>query len=144
MSDQPNTPTLMFVAHRHAESRILAHLAKHGFDDLTPAQARVAARLNPAGMRLTTLAESAGLSKQTAAHLVSQLERSGYIVRVPDEADARAKLIRVAARGQAAQRCAREMEAEIESEWRDYLGPRRYTGLREALAELRAITDPYM
>jgi DNA-binding MarR family transcriptional regulator len=144
VTNQPNTATLMFIAHRHAEARILAHLAKHGFDDLTPAQARVAARLGPAGIRLTTLAESAGLSKQTAAHLVSQLERAGYVDRVPDEHDARAKLIRIAARGQAAQRCAREMEVEIETEWRDRLGRERYVSLREALVDLRTITDPYI
>lgn len=84
-------------------------------------------------MRLTTLAESAGLSEQTTAHLLSQLEGSGYVDRVPDEHDARAKLIRIAHRGQAAQRCAREMEAAIEIEWLDRLGLQRYTQLREAL-----------
>lgn len=119
-------------------------MAEGGFADLTAPQARVAARLDEHGTRLTTLAEASGLSKQATAHLVGQLERSGYVDRVADPADARAKLIRLSERGRAAQARAREMEAIIDAEWRRHLGSADYAQLRQALVNLRVRTEPYL
>ena len=137
------TALLMFIAHRHAEARILAHLHDHGFDDLTVAQARIAARIGEHGTRLTDLAEQAQVTKQTAGFLVDQLERAGYVRRVPDPTDARARLVTIDARGRRAQRRAREMEQVVETEWEQRLGARRMAALRAALTDLREITDPY-
>lgn len=132
----------MFIVHRHAEARIMAHLADHGFD-ITPAQGRLAARIDEDGSRLTTLAEAAGVTKQSAGSLVDQLERAGYVERVPDPTDARARLIRIAQRGKEAQACAREMEEQVEAELANHLGPRRMRELRRSLESLREVTDPY-
>jgi DNA-binding MarR family transcriptional regulator len=134
---------LMFISARHAESRILEHLRAHGFDDLTVAQGRLAARIDEDGTRVTELAEQAQVTKQTAGFLVNQLEKAGYVERVPDPSDARARLVRMAPRGKEAQACAREMERVVEGEWEQRLGPRRMRALREALTDLREITDPY-
>ncbi len=141
--DQPHVAVLMFIAQRHAERRILDFLAEQGFDDMTLAQARVAARLNDEGVRLTELAEQAQISKQACGELVAQLERSGYVERVPDPRDARARLVRIAPRGKEAQRRPREMEERIDREWERHLGEKRMAELRRALAELREITDPW-
>lgn len=65
------------------------------------------ARIGPDGSRVTQLAEQAQITKQTAGFLVDQLERGGYVCRVPDPADARARLVRLAPRGQAAVAVAR-------------------------------------
>src|SRR3712207_843072 len=133
----------MFVAHRAMESRVLEALARAGFDDFTLAQARVMQRIGPHGTRLTELAEAAQVTKQTASHLVDQLERTGYVRRTPDPTDARARLVRIAERGIAAQPVAAAVVAEVEAEWRAHLGERRWRQLREALTNLREITDPY-
>ncbi|RBY78660.1 MarR family transcriptional regulator [Blastococcus sp. TF02-09] len=125
------------------ENRIFAALERAGFDDFTLAQARVMQRIGPDGTRLTELAESAQVTKQTASHLVDQLERTGYVRRTPDPTDARARLVRLAERGVAAQPVAAAVLAEVEDEWRAHLGERRWRQLREALASLREITDPY-
>src|SRR5689334_9549547 len=98
-----NPAVLMFIAYRHAERRILAFLTESGFDDLTLAQARIAARIGEDGVRLTDLAEQAQVTKQTAGFLVDQLERAGYVERVADPTDARARLVRLAPRGRSAQ-----------------------------------------
>ena len=95
------------------------------------------------GTRVTDLAESARITKQTAGFLVDQLERAGYVRRVPDPADARARLVRIAARGQAAVSVAREAEAAVEAEWTRHLGGTSASQLRRALTRLREITDPY-
>ncbi|TKJ16828.1 MarR family transcriptional regulator [Blastococcus sp. CCUG 61487] len=125
------------------ENRIFAALTEAGFDDFTLAQARVMQRIGPHGTRLTELAEAAQVTKQTASHLVDQLERTGYVRRTPDPTDARARLVRLAERGLAAQPIAAAVVAEVEAEWRAHLGERRWRQLREALASLREITDPY-
>ncbi|RBY76058.1 MarR family transcriptional regulator [Geodermatophilus sp. TF02-6] len=134
---------LCFYPHRALESRLLGELAAAGFDDITMAQGRIAARIGPAGTRLTDLAAQALVTKQTAGHLVDQLERAGYVRRVPDPTDARARLVQVAERGQEVVAVARRVEAEVEAEWTAYLGEEATAALRAALERLREITDPY-
>lgn len=98
-------------------------------------------RIGPEGTRLTELAQAAQVTKQTASFLVDQLERSGYVVRTPDPTDARARLVRIADRGAAAQPVAAAAVAEVEAEWRAHLGEREGARLRGALSRLRGITD---
>jgi DNA-binding MarR family transcriptional regulator len=141
--EQSHVAVLMFIAQRHVERRILDFLAGEGFDDLTLAQGRVAARVSEDGLRLTDLAEQAQITKQACGALVDQLEKTGYVERVPDPTDARARLVRLAARGREAQSRARLMEQQIDEEWERRLGRRRMAGLRRALADLREITDPW-
>jgi DNA-binding MarR family transcriptional regulator len=133
---------LMFIAVRHVESRVIEAGRKAGFD-LTLAQARLAARIAEHGSRLTDLAEQAQITKQSAGFLVDQLERAGYVERVPDPADARARLVRFTDRGLEGVRVARKVERQILKEWRDHLGPERMAALQDALNSLREITDPY-
>jgi DNA-binding MarR family transcriptional regulator len=141
--DELNLGLLLFIPYRALENRIFAALAEAGFDDFTLAQARVLQRLGPDGTRLTALAEAAQITTQTASHLVDQLERTGYVRRTPDPTDARARLVRAAARGLAAKPVADAVVAEVEAEWRTHLGERRWRQLRETLTSLREITDPY-
>ncbi|MGX7727710.1 MarR family winged helix-turn-helix transcriptional regulator [Rhodococcus sp. 2H158] len=143
MAEDLSAAVLMFIAQRSAEHRILAALRRAGYDDITLAQARVAARIGPGGTRLTDLAEQAQVAKQTAGFLVDQLERAGYVERTVDPTDARARLVRIAPRGAEAGHVARAEEARIEAEWTEHLGARRMKQLREALTLLREITDPY-
>jgi DNA-binding MarR family transcriptional regulator len=138
-----NLGLLLFIPYRAMEARVFAALAASGFDDFTPAQARVFQRIGPDGSRLTDLAEQAQITKQSAGFLVDQLERAGYVERVPDPTDARARLVRVAARGAQAIPQAARIVAEVEAEWADHLGAERLARLREILGDLREVTDPY-
>jgi DNA-binding MarR family transcriptional regulator len=138
-----NLALLCFYPSRAMEARLLATLAAEGFDDLTIAQARVAARIGPAGTRLTDLAEQSLVTKQTAGHLVDQLQRAGYVRRVPDPTDARARLVQIAERGHRLVAIARRVEAEVEAEWTAHLGEEATAQLRATLTRLREVTDPY-
>ncbi|MGZ4618392.1 MAG: MarR family winged helix-turn-helix transcriptional regulator, partial [Frankiaceae bacterium] len=89
------------------------------------------------------LAEQAGITKQSAGFLVDQLERAGYVERVPDPADGRARLVRVAERGARSVEASRGTVAQVEAEWTAYLGARRMAQLRRILTDLREITDPW-
>lgn len=64
---------LFFVAHRAVEQRVFAALQAAGFE-ATSAQGRLSARIPDDGIRLTQLAESAQVTKQTAGFLVDQVE----------------------------------------------------------------------
>lgn len=138
-----NLGLLLFIPYRAMERRVFEALASAGFEDLTVARGRIFQRIRPEGSRLTDLAEQAQVSKQAASALVEELERAGYVTRVPDPSDARARLIRVAARGAAAVEAAAGVVAGVEAEWLEHLGARRIAQLRRLLEDLRDITDPY-
>ena len=62
---------------------------------------------------------------------------------MPDPTDARARVVRIAPRGARAVPLAAAAVAEVEAEWAAHLGDDRVARLREILADLRDITDPY-
>jgi len=134
--------TLMFIAYRAMDARVLEVMRNEGYD-VTIAQARLGQRIASEGSRLTELAEQAQVTKQTASLLVAALEREGFVERVPDPADGRARLIRFTPTGRRASNRAREVVMDVEREWERHLGPELATSLREALNKLRELTDPY-
>jgi DNA-binding MarR family transcriptional regulator len=140
--DELNLGLLLFIPYRHLESAVLAELRAHGHD-LPLSQARVFQRIAPGGSRLAELAEAAQLSKQTVGSIVDQLERSGYVRRVPDPADARARLVTVTARGRELVEISVPVVREVQAAWEAHLGRTRSRQLREALTALREITDPF-
>ena len=133
----------LFIPYRYMEDRIFRAIQDAGFDDWTLAQARVFQRIAAGGSRLTDLADQAQMSKQSAGVLVDQLEHLGYVRRAPDPTDGRARLIVIEERGRRAAEVAATTSSEILAEWRDYLGTRNFTLLRQILDQLREITDPY-
>ena len=143
MTEALNVGLLLFLPYRAMETRVFDELTAAGFDDITPAQARIFQRIAPEGSRLTDLAAQAGITKQSAGFLVDQLERTGYVERVPDPADRRARLVRVAERGALSVEASRGIVARVEGEWTDHLGQRRMAQLRSILSDLREITDPW-
>jgi DNA-binding MarR family transcriptional regulator len=143
MGDEPTSALLMFVAHRAAEARVFEAVRAAGFDDLTVAQSRIGQRLDHEGIRVTDLAEQAGVTKQTAGALVDDLEAGGYVTRKPDPADARARLVVLTDRGGKLCATAAAEIAKVEAEWRAHLGSKAYGELRAALVSLRDVTDPY-
>lgn len=137
-----NLGLLLFIPYRYLESTVLAALREHGHD-LPLNQARVFQRIAPGGSRLTDLAEAAQMSKQTIGSIVDQLERAGYVERVPDPADARARLVTVTPKGRELVELSVPVVREVEAAWEAHLGPERTHELRRTLAALREITDPW-
>lgn len=115
---------------------VTERLAGRGFPDLRPAHGTIAQHIADAGSRVTELAQLAQVSKPTVVYLVNDLERLGYVERVPDPADGRAKLVRLTQRGIRAQREARKIVAQIEQDWSKALGERDFGDLRELLLRL--------
>ena len=134
---------LLFVANRALEQRAFDAVVAAGFTDITPAQARVAARIGPDGSRVSDLAEQARVTKQSAAFLVEQLEAAGYVERVPDPTDGRARLVRLTSRARGVVRAAGAAVERVLAEWSDHVGERRLRQVHETLRDLREITDPW-
>jgi DNA-binding MarR family transcriptional regulator len=82
------------------------------------------------------LAERAQVTKQSMAELVAHLERHGYVERVPDPSDGRAKLVRATKKGNQLYAIAREFVEETEAEWTRRLGRQKMRQLRGLLEEL--------
>ena len=145
VTDTPETLNLgllLFIPYRSMESSVLAHLKAHGHD-LPLSQARVFQRIAPDGSRLGELAQAAQVSKQTLGSVVDQLERAGYVCRVPDPTDARARLVLVTDLGRQLVELSLPVVREIESAWQAHLGATRTAELRRTLQALREITDPF-
>jgi DNA-binding MarR family transcriptional regulator len=91
------------------------------------------------GSRLTELAASAGLTKQAVGEAVTELERLGYVTRVPDPLDGRAKIIKLTDRGMDVVIKGRRVFAEIEAEWAEQIGPELVATFREAATRIAAL-----
>jgi DNA-binding MarR family transcriptional regulator len=141
--DEPmNLGLLLFIPYRSMETAVLEELRDHGHR-LTLAQARVFQRIGADGSRPGELAEAAQVSKQTLGSILDQLERSGYVVRVPDPSDGRARLVTVTDRGRDLVRLGLPVVERIERIWAEHLGPERTRQLRQLLEDLRRVTDPF-
>ena len=91
------------------------------------------------GSRLTDLAADAGLTKQAVGEAVTELERLGYVSRVRDPQDGRAKIIKLTDRGMDAVIKGRRIFAEIEKEWAEQIGPELMASFREAATRIAAL-----
>jgi DNA-binding MarR family transcriptional regulator len=112
--------------------------AERGHPEIRPPHGNVMQFLDDDGTRVSVLAERAQITKQSMAELVAHLERLGYVERVPDPSDRRAKLVRATPRGRQLYAIAREVVAEIEADWTRRLGKAKMRQLRELLEELNA------
>ena len=113
-------------------------LAERGHPEVRPPHGDVMQYLDDAGTQVSVLAQRAQITKQSMAELVLHLERHGYVERVPDPADRRAKLVRVTGRGEELYAIAREVVGELEAEWTRSLGKAKMRQLRGLLVELNA------
>ncbi len=113
-------------------------LVTAGFADIRSAHLPVLQALTrrPEGVRATDLAAEARITKQSMGYLVDALEANGYVERVPDAQDGRAKVVRLTAHGRAAIRAIRAAVREVEDGWAAQLGADRLELLRATLRDL--------
>ncbi len=133
---------LLLEARRAVAAALDEDLAERGYHDIRPSHAALFLAVDRrSGSRITDLAEANRLTKQAMMTLVDDLESRGYVRRVADQADARAKLVRLTARGRrAAAECRRAVQA-LEQRTKRQLGDRAFDALRDALEELASPTD---
>jgi DNA-binding MarR family transcriptional regulator len=133
-----NLGVLLREPFRVGTERLHQRFAERGHPDIRTPHGNVFPYLDDEGTRVSVLAERAQITKQSMAELVAHLERHGYVERIPDPSDRRAKLVRTTARGNELYAIAREFVAELEAEWTRRLGKQKMRQLRELLEELNA------
>ena len=131
-----NLGTLLGDPWLELNARLTEAVAQRGFTDIRPALSVVFQHVRDEGSRITEIADRAQLTKQTIVYLVNELERLGYVERIPDPSDGRAKLVRPTDRGHAAVAEARRVAEDIEREWTKLLGQQTMTELRRRLEQL--------
>ncbi|HEX8753775.1 MAG TPA: MarR family transcriptional regulator [Solirubrobacterales bacterium] len=117
-------------------------LGDSAFQDIRPTHGCVFRFVRDDGMRLTKLAELAHITKQSAGEIVDDLASRGYVERVPDPADRRAKLICLTDRGREAQTFGFTLFAEVEKRWMERYGRERVEALRETLEDIASHEAP--
>jgi len=128
---------------RLVTDRARSELIRAGFSEVRPAHNVVLAQAQASGSgaRITDMADRAGVTKQAITLMVDHLEAGGYVVRVADPSDRRAKLVVLTERGAAAAEVSRRAAEEVERGWAERLGAERLTALKTTLADLIAALE---
>jgi DNA-binding MarR family transcriptional regulator len=133
-----NLAILLREPFRAMSEELMRELAASGHPDVRFAHGSVFQFLDDDGTRVGVLAERAHVSKQAMAQLVAHLEEHGYVERVPDPDDRRAKLVRSTERGREVFAIARAGMAAVDVRLRRRLGDAKVEQLRTLLEELDA------
>jgi MarR family transcriptional regulator, temperature-dependent positive regulator of motility len=115
-------PRLLGEGFRALDRQLHEGMMSAGFGDVRPAHYAVFRFLKPGGSRVTELAEEARMTKQSMGELVVYLERRGYVERLPDPRDGRARIVVWTEAGRRWTEAAAERLGEIEDALAERLG----------------------
>lgn len=136
-------PGLLDLASEAMFSEFRGELDQSEFRDIRPTHGCIFRYVQGEGLRLTEIAERANMTKQSVGEIVDDLVARGYVKRIPDPDDRRAKLICLTERGEVAQAYGRRLFDEVEKRWAERYGRERITQLRELLEEIVAAEAPF-
>jgi DNA-binding MarR family transcriptional regulator len=137
-------PGLFAIAAEAVLIEFREDLIEAGYADVRPTHGCVFRFVREDGLRLTELARLAGMTKQSIGEIVDDLAALGYVKRIPDPADKRAKLICLTEKGEQAQRVGYRLFGQIERRWADRYGADRVAALRDLLEEIAATEAPHL
>jgi DNA-binding MarR family transcriptional regulator len=121
----------------------LEEMRETEFSDIRLVHGCVFRYMKDRGLRLTEIAERGNMTKQSAGEVVDDLVELGYVERLPDPDDRRAKIVRFTERGEAAQSYGFRLLDEIEKRWGERYGAERIASLRATLEEIAAVEAPF-
>jgi DNA-binding MarR family transcriptional regulator len=131
-----NLGLLLREPYRIGSEELHRRIAERGHPEVRAPHGNVFGFLDPEGTQVSELARRAQVTKQSMGELVAHLERHGYVERVSDPRDRRAKLVRATDRGREVYAVAREVVDELEQDWTARLGATKMRQLRALLQEL--------
>lgn len=139
--DRYSLPRLLGEAFRSLERHVHEGTAVAGFEDVRPAHFAVFRHLEPEGSWVTELAEEARMTKQSMGELVIYLERRGYVERLPDPHDGRAKIVVLTEAGLRFMEAGVERAREVEDALAERMGGQeRLEELADSLEEVMALS----
>ena len=113
--------------------QLYAGVVAAGYDDLNAAHVGLWRYPGLEGLRPSQLADRRGITKQSVNELLGYLEQHGYLLRVPDSVDGRARVIRLTPKGWRLQKTIYAEAALAQLRIEEILGPRRYAQLHSSL-----------
>ena len=129
----PYIGALLGVVWQWVRDQLYAGVVAAGYDDLNAAHVGLWRYPGLEGLRPSQLADRRGITKQSVNDLLGHLEQRGYLVRVADSADRRARMIRLTPKGWRLQRTIYAEAASAQLRIEEILGPRRFAQLYSAL-----------
>jgi len=139
--DSPYTQSLLLYAYQATARGLVRALRQGGHGSIKPKHGAVFANLDVGGTRASVLAGRAGIGRPAMGELIDELERLGYIRRLPDPEDRRAKLIVPTEAARDVTSRVHRFNQALEEEYRSRLGEEGYDALRAALLELSPARD---
>ena len=130
----PLIGSLLRLPHEVVVARMFDALHAHGFD-ITLTELSVFMYPGPEGRRPVDLARQCNMSRQAMNYVLASLESRGYVERQAG-AGAAERMVSLTDRGWEAIALIRRSVSEIEQQWTDYLGARRFKALSETLRDL--------
>jgi len=124
---------LLRVVWQWVRDQMYAGVVAAGYDDLNAAHIGLWRYPGLDGLRPSQLADLAGITKQSVNDLLGHLERHGYLVRVPDPADGRARVIRLTSDGRRLEQTIYAEAGAAQLRIAEILGPRRFAQLHSSL-----------
>jgi DNA-binding MarR family transcriptional regulator len=132
----PYIGALLGVAWQRVREQMYAGVVAAGFDDLNAAHVGLWRYPGLDGLRPSQLADQRGITKQSVNDLLGHLERHGYLVREPDSADGRARVIRLTSKGRRLQKTIYAEAGAAQLRIAEILGVRRFAQLHSSLGLL--------
>jgi DNA-binding MarR family transcriptional regulator len=122
-------------------AELLKRVHAIGYHEFRSQHVAVFGWLEPQGTRLTVVAARMGIGAPAATELVNDLQDLGYLKRMPDPDDGRAKLIVATRRGAVVKRKIHEENVGLQEELASLIGKRRFNEMVRTLEELIARAD---
>jgi DNA-binding MarR family transcriptional regulator len=121
--------------------QMYAGVVAAGYEDLNSAHVGLWRYPGLDGLRPSHLADRMGITKQSVNDLLGHLEGHGYLERVPDSADGRARVIRLTLKGQQLQKTIYAEAGTAQQRIAEILGPRRFAQLHDSLQRLTELLN---
>ena len=121
--------------------QMYAGVVAAGYDDLSAAHVALWRYPGLDGLRPSQLADHRGITKQSVNDLLGHLEAHGYLQRVPDSADGRARVIRLTSKGRRLQETIYAEARAAQLRIAEILGPRRFAQLQDSLELLTELLN---
>jgi DNA-binding MarR family transcriptional regulator len=141
-SDSPERPNdergpyigaMLRVVWQWVRDRLYEGVVAAGFDDLTAAHVGLWRYPGLEGLRPSQLADRVGITKQSVNDLLGHLEQHGYLLRGPDSADGRARVIRLTTKGRRLEQTIYAEAGAAQLRIAEILGPQRFAQLHSSL-----------
>ena len=129
----PYVGAMLRVVWQWVRDELYAGVVAAGYDDLNAAHVGLWRYPGLEGLRPSQLADRVAITKQSVNDLLGHLERNGYLVRVSESADGRARVVRLTPKGKRLEQTIYAAAAAAQQQIAQILGPRRFAQLHSSL-----------